>query len=590
MVDIQGATLKSFTTYLQERTASSSGVSMSAGLNAAGSAVVAVAPPVPNILDFVSDDDDLSVDSTAVFARAFAYAVTSGQWAVYVPGGNYVFDADSATSLSTTTYGYGDVALKACMVKPYGLRLMTAGYRTEFRITNVDATTCGIAITEDTYSSPSTHSQTSDIMEPFMLRPMDASGRYGIVTPKVADLFLNKRPNYNMAVHFAGHLTQQMVTNYGWDYGIKIGDCRGGDVYFEGAGTYNAAAVDAGQHNMTGLHVDSLVGCYGVKFRFNAANMRQFFVGGDGLEGFSLVDSEGLGCWEGVVLESSGGEPGGFIDNIHTNSNRAGYRFENRPFLHVGKLEAYRSDDFFDHASDWDGIILNDCTGVDVSHILVSHGGLLDRVNSRAGSINGSTLQLTNWVAHGVKNGMVLSESPNCQFGDARVNTVENVYAVSGSGSTCFKAANVVNSGGTTTFYVVFSGGAPRSRAMLPQKTSLQTLQVEAITMTVAATKTVKKRLTASDLAITMSTAGAPFTYDVILDRDTAIPGDLVTIKVNGSGSADPTLRVCDHSTATILSTFNSLGGTKRLYCTYRLTDSNTWQEVNIIDSVEGTY
>jgi hypothetical protein len=113
MVDIQGATLKSFTTYLQERTASTTGVSMVPGLNAAGSSVVKANPHFFNVLDFgaVADYNSVtptsSTDNTTAFQAAMNAARTA-KGTVFVPGGDYYF-AQGGAALDPGAGGFSVV-------------------------------------------------------------------------------------------------------------------------------------------------------------------------------------------------------------------------------------------------------------------------------------------------------------------------------------------------------------------------------------------------------------------------------------------------------------------------------------------------
>jgi hypothetical protein len=533
--------------------------------------------------------DEGEADACAAFDRAFAAAISRGCWAVYAPG-VYNLDAQNATALDLTTYAYDDVALKACIIKPYGIRLLTSGYRTEFRITNIDATTCGIAISEDDYSTPASHSNSGDYMDPFVLRAMDGNGRYGVVTPNKSLLFLNKRPIYNMNVHFCGPNVSQTITSYGWAKGLKIGPNRGGDYFFGGYGTYNAASADAGQHQMVGMDVEA-DGAYGMNIRFIAHNMRTFFHGGDGLEGFSLTNYEGQGCWEGVVLDPTDGEPGGFIDAGHINTNRVGYKFVNRPRLHVGRVEAYRSGGYHDHGSDWDGMIIQDCpvAGVDVDYLAVSHATTLDRTNSRAGTITNSPGVLKGYSSEYVNTGFVVDGAPHFEIGAGKINNVSTLFDLRGAALRT-TIGNVHGQGGVISAFAIFDANVDKKYVNLPQDSALQTRKYQTITVSAAATNTVVKRLTVSDLELNMQAGTGAFTYDVILSRAGCVPGDKAHVRIIGNSSPNPTIRICDDSTSSIKSTFNNIGGSVRLQCEYVFTESGTWAEVGIYASVESSY
>jgi hypothetical protein len=88
MVDIQGATLKSYTAYLAERTASSDGISMLPGLNGAGSAVVSTPTKFIDARDYGLSSAASAATNTTAITTALAAASTA-QASLFLPGGDF---------------------------------------------------------------------------------------------------------------------------------------------------------------------------------------------------------------------------------------------------------------------------------------------------------------------------------------------------------------------------------------------------------------------------------------------------------------------------------------------------------------------
>lgn len=507
------------------------------------------------------------------------------------PEGKYLVTPGNAISLNVATYVHGDATLSACIVFPAGVRVITAGTATELIVDTPNADTCAVAIAEDVGGSPSSHSQVRTSIDRFMLRVNGAHGRYGIVTPAKAGLFANKRPRYDLAVHMgsAPGNDDKSIQTYGWAAGIQLGDTVDSVIDASGYGTYNATIVDAGQHEMTGIKVKSVAGAVGVAVRFQFANMRTFFDGSDGLEGFHLFGSEGQGCWEGVVLSNAAGEPGGFIDAVHVNANKCGYKLSSRVSLNLGTVEAYRSDAYHDHGGEWNGIEMTDCSQVSIGSIHAEHGTLLVRTSSSAVKATNSTFTCASYHAEALQDVFKVTNSPDCCVDDGIVNTVATVFNLSGASTNDFSGGVVMPRAGVPVYFVT-DGAVDKKRLRFPADSLITVRKQQDITISAAGSTTVKPRETATFYDMIMSAGAGAFTYDLIIDRTAAIPGDVINVKVSGSSSANPTLRICDNSTATVMSTFNSIGGTKRLVCSYIFKESGIWAERSIVDSLEGTY
>lgn len=531
-------------------------------------------------LDFGAKADGVTDDSAAL--RAWA---TCGAKLLYLPAGKYYMDGAQAQAISTATYNYGDASLKACLSIPYGVRVMTDGLASQLVFGNLSAGVCGIAVGDPT----GTWSQEETTIERLMIRiGGTVNGRYGIVTPAYDGLFANKRPKYRLDVHFTHSTDSYSILPVGWDVGVLIGDTIGGAVKVTGNNTYNCTLTDVGQHDSAALKVKSIVGAYGLDMWVDVGAWRTFVELGDGLEGF-ILQGEGLNGWYGVNCTNSASEPGGYIDNFHANVNGTAYRIANRSQIHIGKVEAYRGP-AFDHGGNWTGLEVVAST-VDVDNLNVNHADsgfnntLARGLRSDATSVvKGDKAQVRSVPVFWDMNGSV-----DCRWNTVETNGVTTVYNLTNSAND-FEAGNVRVRNVAPTAYFATDGTVDKRRLLFPKDTLIQSARRLVTTITAAGTYTVKPRLTPSVHEIVMNAGTAAFTYDIILDKASAIDGDFVHIKIFGSSSANPTVRVCNDSTAGILSTFSNIG-LVRLDCLYHYDHAtNAWRRWSVVSSAETTY
>ena len=544
---------------------------------------------VVSVKDFGAVGDGVT-DDTAAIQAAFTAAGGKG---VYIPAGLYRVTEASAQLIGDATYGFGITGIKACISIPCGTRMLTDGYATQILCDGLNAaTTCGIAIQEDTSSTPVSHSKKITILEPFMLRVVNSHGLYGIVTPKNAGLFANKRPKYEIAVTLQGDPSQddKGILPHGWTVGVLIGDTQWATLKVDSRGTYNATLPDAGQHDMTAIKVDSFQGAVAMQIRYHVSNVRTAFYGGDGLEGFSIIDSEAQGVYYGVYINNSIGEPGGFLANCHTNANKTAYYFKNRSSIQIGKIEAYRSDGYDLHTDPWRAIEFEDCDRVILNSISVSHGSLHTKTNSYGISAIRSTVAVNSYFFVNLDTGVYIDSSPDCTVGHGIINNVDKVYNLQGSDTIDFQGLCPTIRAGATTILTTGGGFTEFKRTRLPQDSLDSVRTYQDILVNAADTLTLTKRESPSKHRLIMQAGTGPFTYDVILNRTGALPGDVFDIKITGSSSTNPTIRICDNSTATVLSTFNNIGSAKRLVGRYVVLENGTWSEEYILDSVESSY
>ena len=456
---------------------------------------------------------------------------------------------------------------------------------------DLTSTSVGVAIGEDGATGVG-HSQRSHEQDGFMIRAMSSAGRYGILTPKNAELFARKRPKYHFRtnIHYCGSTDAATVlsTPEGWSVGAMIGDCVGFEGHLTGYGTFNSTISPSGQHQMTGFKCSAAVGAYGLAPKVMMNNLFTGIDMSDGVEGFSITDGELAGVYYGVVTSNSSDEPGGFIDNFHVNAVRENYRIVNRPLMHIGNVEAYKADDFYtDGITAWSGIrIIN--SEVNIGYLSVAMGDTFAAETNNAGvtSDSASTFTLDSWRARSVYRMFALAGSTDCKWGDGSVNNVTHIVNLS-SNATDVQGGEVRVRNVAPSFYFVTDGSIDKGRLSFPNKSLISPEVRQEITVSSAGSTTVKPRLTPSKYEISLSSG--TYAYNIILDHGTAIDGDTVDIKLVTASNVNAVLNIYTGSTGSLLSTFATASST-RFYLRYEYSATNNlWREL-IMTSLDATY
>ncbi|EFL5832067.1 hypothetical protein LTE12_005040, partial [Escherichia coli] len=258
-----------------------------------------------------------------------------------------------------------------------------------------------------------------------MIRLENGNGRYGILTPLREEMFTAHRAKFKLGAHFGPQQGRDDLTvlQYSWVNGMLIGDAFSGSVHVTGYGSYNVQQVEGTQFQCVAVKMKSVRGNVGVDIRFNTNNWWKFVELSDGVEGFVVKDSEGLGAFVGIDLTNPASEPGGFIDNVHVNVKQNGVRARNRPSLQIGNIEVYKSDGF---ATDlvYDAVLLVDCQEVTINSIHAIVGNSITNAQSVVNSTN-STFRLNSYFAQNIRFVDFVVNSPDCYVGEGTINQVE---------------------------------------------------------------------------------------------------------------------------------------------------------------------
>ncbi len=485
--------------------------------------------------------------------------------------GKHLFDLANGVALDMAAFahshaGVADAALKAALIIPYKVKVRTAGTSTELLFTNLnELTSVGVAITEDGATGAG-FSQKMFECEGFMVRAIAGVGRYGIVTPKNAEIFNRKRPKYNFGhVHFCGATDNKTVLqapNEGWAVGINCGDCHKLNGLITGSGTFLPTVTPIGQHQMTGLKVSSVVGAFGIEPKMIMSAVYCGIDIGDGVEGFSIAACEIFNVYDGIVTSNASGEPGGFIDNVHINAVHHCIRLKNRAIVHIGGVECYKADSYYsDGATAWVGVKC-ESSETDVNSVIanVADNFQLETANVLFQADAGSVITNAMWRTRGLRRVAFLDGSPDCKIGDGSINNTSGVDSIIdlGNGASDVQGGKVrVRAGSVASYFRIVSGTVDKRRLDFPGTTLIQTARRLEVTPNAGGATTVKPRLTASGYQVAPQAGSGAYTYDLILDRAHAVDGDVVTLKVVGFGSANPTFRVVDDA-GNVLRSFTS--------------------------------
>lgn len=511
----------------------------------------------------------------------------------YLPAGKYKITPNNGATLSTITYAYGDATLKAGLVIPYGWDLVTDGTSTQLCMYGLTSTSVGVAIGEDGVTGVG-FSQKSHCQDGFMIRAMSSVGRYGVLTPKNTDLFTRKRPKYQFRsyIHFCGATDDRTVLRIpdeGWDVGFLLGDCFRYDATIIAHGTFNPSISPSGQHQMTGFKCSSARGAVNICLKMWGSAMFKGIELAEGVEGFSITDSEIAGVYYGIIAKSSDTDPGGFIDCVHVNAVKECYRFEQRSLIHLGSVEAYRADGFYtDGATPWFGIRVMDSSELNIDYLTVACGDTFAGETLCAGvhSDVTSTFTVGGWRARSVYKMFAIDGSPDCKFGDGSVNQVNRIVALS-NGASDISGGEIRVRFSAPEFYFTTDGTIDKGRLSFPQKSLISSEARKEITVSAAGSITVRPRLTPSKYEISL--AAGTYAYNIILDHGTAIDGDTVDIKLVTVSNVNAVLNIYTGSTGSLLSTFATASST-RFYLRYEYSATNNlWREL-IMTSLDATY
>ncbi|MBD2862677.1 hypothetical protein [Paenibacillus oceani] len=500
------------------------------------------------------------------FAHLQAW-LNCGYKSLYLPAGKFVVDGNT-------------------LHVPMGLVIRTDGYASELNFRNMTGID-GMNVLEG-----NAHEALS--IGPLTIRTIGTIGRYAIVTPNGTGIFANKRPRYDFDVFFLGADSGKTIfPGEGWDVVVQMGDARGGTVALTGFGTFNPNEDPAGQHQMTGIRLSGAVGNIQVDMTLRLNNLYRGVELGSGTEGFHIGSgSEIVGCWYGIEATNSSSEPGGFITACHVNAVGMAYKLVKRPEMIISGVSAYRSDAFFNHSGEWRGIHLEDCQRVQISGANIVHGSLPHLSTSVGVYALRSSGTVTNYdIQKAADIGFVIDACPDLTIASGAFLEIPKLFELrNGSTDITIGAYTLRGNHTAVTACIAMDASINRTRIFAVQDVPNPAVKrYQAVSVSAAGTYTVKPRMTPTELQFAPTAGTAAYVYDIMLDKDHSVAGDTATIKVIGSSSANPTVRILNGTGGAVLSSFDSSAGGKRIVCAY-LFDGTGWLERSVVDSAETSY
>ena len=486
-------------------------------------------------------------------------------------------------------YEAGQYNVTGGVTIPFGTTIKTAGFATEFFFSGMtDSTDCF----EVVRNSPLLRMQNINI-EPHKIALVDTNARYGWSTPFISDVFNREKPFINIECQTISNNRANAVTPFSFTSTFNIGDCQGGKLTLGGYGGYNAAIADAGQRPSDAITLGGATGNIGLIMKIQYLSCRKGLNLLDGVEGFE-ISGEVVSCAVGVdSSEQTVIEPGGFIDNMHVNARDCGYRLINRAEISIGSASAYKADGLYnDGASEWIGIDVGDQSSVRVGEFINNVGSTHTPVSRNTGIRFGAN-SYNSHVGH--------MESRNvgvlCEIGAVDGLNVSSMTSTNGViGYNITGVPRAVTLGAITegvtpliTDFLVMSASVPRAEIKYNQN-SLEVTSFKTTTLSIAGSVELNPINTPMEQNFVVTSGVGVYTYDIILDNETAaVLGTKFILKINMPSNTNPTIRVLNKSNLAVLDSFN-VSSSIRLIAEYYYTATGTFQTKSIYESLETSY
>lgn len=402
-------------------------------------------------------------------------------------------------------------------------------------------------------------------------------GRYMFTSPKSSNVW-----NRQCYFDFTGlrvrdfDKSKTILTNY-WDRILNLGDTKGVTLErFQMFGGLPADAPSAEAAPCRALYVSSVSGAIGINVRNGSFTSLSFPIEfSDGVEGYTLTDFEIVNCWVGIDHTNAAGEPGGFIDNVHINTNYRGVRFLNRVEFTVGGISVYRSPSFADHSNGWAAVEMKACNfkGVIESVNVVPNNSTvgtncaIKAVNCAANAIQIGRMNVSTKLSRVLDFDSV----SGIHVGHVYARGVDNMLVIA---NTSFNSSNLhvddVDSTLSDAALTVAATGTALSTVTVRRTPRGATNQPTSLSITASGDYLIYPKSALNGVSI----SGSAITANLILSKDGATGGDTVRIKfINGSTTGNK-LNICNGANTAVLNVINS-GNTNRYIAEYTFSGTN---------------
>lgn len=422
----------------------------------------------------------------------------------------------------------------------------------------------------------------------------NGGGRYAVRTPSSTGAWMRRCHYYFTDVAATDKNTSLTFSSNYWECIFQVGDCNGVTLQNFHLWGGHAPTNTTDATTSTAFRTKATVGAIMVNISNGSAT--SFSKGidlSDGTEGFRIDNVELVNVWKGVVGSNIGGEPGGFINNLHINTNYRGLELSNRVEMNIVGLSVYQSSDFAAHSLGWAAVEWINCgfKGT-LSNLNVVPG---DPVNRGGGSVfKGTNCAFNSMIISDVN----VSGPIDSTFSLDGVSGL-SAHHIYSRGSTRFASITSVSRAASDLHFdqidcsasdgnlMVIGAGAVTSTITCKRTPGGSNNQPVRPTLTAGTAVTLAPKVEFAVVAVSGSTSG---NADLILSRSGATAGDVVEIKLVHTSNTAVVFRLFDSSTSGTLMTSKTgglaaAGGSKRYYIKARYSGAS-WEIVSVhVDS-----
>ena len=348
-------------------------------------------------------------------------------------------------------------------------------------------------------------------------------------------------------------------------------------------GNFNPNNNPVGQAQSVGIYCDG--DATGVNnnigMNFDQCNISSVYTGiyfADGCEGFWVGGSEMVGCRTGVLAGAGGTDPGGWINALHTNCTYRGVKMTNKVGIVIDTLSAYRSDDFYNNASeDWAGIELSGCVRANITSFDAAPQP--DGVTAFSGItlstcqgivVNGATMRdTTTGLETSACNDVIFN---GIIFNGSAGPTITSAFKVSATCNDIFLNSHSFIGTNPTTKYDVSAAASPYRifvQAPRPKYNGVSSTQ----SISAAATNLLTLEIDPQVNRFSLGAGAGPYTYNIDLDTAGALQGDVLKVWIAMPSSTNATAVFRNGSGGATLHTLNTASAT-RYACEFVYTGS----------------
>ena len=368
----------------------------------------------------------------------------------------------------------------------------------------------------------------------------------GITTPTDEIAFNRAQRWYFDRLHFRG----SDILSF-----LEVGDCVQGTVTnTQIRASYKATLVDSGQNQTVGIRLTGARGNVGCRLDGNMiVGVRTGVHVTGSAEGYFFQNSEVVGSWVGLLIDSNPSKPGGYVDNIHFNCSYRCIDMIRRRAANVGTVQFYREITYYQHGLGWSGISIDNSAQITIDSIIVRIGAgftdLADIVAVRVVSSSKISVgRILSTDANGVGLALRCTDSTTIYIGSVIGETLPGWAEILGT-SNYISICDVQDSGTQSIKPIVFGGSTSRQNIKAPRTTGVR--DYTEVAYTAAANVSLSPRVDSQTRRLTTNVGAGAYIVDINLQSTYAVNGDVFNFKVNVTANSSSTLNFIDAANST---------------------------------------